>query len=261
MDILCMCGHGRCDASECLGRAAKRECQWDYGLLRFVVGDRQARPDVHVTDLTGCLRRAYFSKTVHAAQFPHEMLALSLGSITHGLLEGGDEIIRTEVPLRALGIVGKADVVYVDGFITDYKTTRWLTPSKLPYGSHVLQVNIYAQLLREQGEEPIGASIQYIDLSGPTKCRACKLPVIPVDGALECPICHARPRDAHLGGVLYPVDLKPADEIRHLIEERRDLLILALKSENQPDPEVGWLCGYCPFIEICEEGTEWKAQH
>jgi len=235
-------------------------CGYDYGLLRFIFRDRQERPDIHVTDLTGCLRKAYFGKKIPPVQYPHEVLVLSLGSITHGLLETGeDDTDKTELPLDALGIKGTADRVHFlpgGARIIDYKTTRWLKPSNLPYGSHELQVNIYAALLREQGFNVQSAAIQYIDLSGPTKCRACKLTLAPRDMGLVCPSCGNTPANAHLGAVLYEVTLRPHEEIVDLITERRDTLALALEMEDVPDAETGWLCKYCAYADgHCPEGA------
>ena len=162
---------------------------------------------MHVTDLTGCLKKAYLDKAKPKPQWVHERLVLFIGTAMHGLLEEGDEIIDAELPLEAYGVRGTADVVYkADGRVIDYKTTRWLNPSKLPYGSHELQVNIYAQLLRGMGREVSDLFIQYIDMSGPTKCRQCRLPVRPeASGILACPRCGVAPKNAHLGVALMEV--------------------------------------------------------
>jgi len=251
---------GEISSEECLACAANPEthrCQYDYGILRFIYRDRQDRPDVHVTDLTGCLRKAFFDKTRTIVSWAHQSLVLALGSITHGLLETEAEVDECEMAVDALGVKGTADRVHwVPGGarVVDYKTTRWLKPSNLPYGSHELQVNIYAQLLREQGIRVKSAAIQYIDLSGPTKCRKCNLPVIPDENGLVCPSCGAYPGGAHLGAVLYEVELHNADEIRALIEERRDTLVLALEMESPPEAEPGFLCNYCGHREVCQEG-------
>lgn len=263
MPVKCMVpGYkGTITSEECLACAADpttHRCQYDYGLLRFIYRDRQERPDVHVTDLTGCLRKAFYDKTREVTRWPHENIMLALGSITHGLLEAEEDIDECEMSVNQLGVLGTMDRVhYVPGGarVIDYKTTRWLTPSKLPYGSHELQLNIYVQLLKEAGIRVKSAAIQYIDLSGPTKCRQCKLPVVPFeqDGTqgLKCPSCGVMPKNAHLGAVLFEVQIMEEGTIRELIEERRDELLLALEMGSRPDAEQSFLCNYCAHREEC----------
>ena len=66
------------------------------------------RPDIHVTDLTGCLRKAWYSKTTEVAETPHSKYALMVGSIMHEGLEGSDEFMDAELPFQAEGVVGKS---------------------------------------------------------------------------------------------------------------------------------------------------------
>ena len=169
----------------------------------------------------------------------------------HAQLEKDDFNFKSELELIALGIVGKADVYYANGRILDYKTTRWLTPSRLPYGSHEKQVNIYAAMLREMGLPVTSAAIQYIDLSGPTKCRKCNKTYVPANGQLECPICGASKEDAHLGALIFEIELAPHEQVVQAIEERRDALLTALDTRTEPTRERSYLCDYCSFRDIC----------
>lgn len=265
--IKCMALKGLVTREECLACAQNLDntCGYDLGLLSFIFGDRQERTGIHVTDLTGCLRKSYLDRTVEVNQYPHEMLMLSLGSITHGLLDTGSDIGNTEVRTKGLGVQGTIDRIHpvVMGEserIIDYKTTRWLTPSKLPYGSHTLQVNIYAALERSLGKKIHSAAIQYIDLSGPTKCRSCKQTVVPVPDGLACPVCDNRPKDAHLGAVMFEVELIPDNDIKELIEERSAILTLAYEMKAAPDPEPSFLCGYCKHVETCSDGKLWTGR-
>jgi len=258
---------GRVTPEQCLQCAASGEarCDYDYALLRYIFSNTEERPDIHVTDITGCLKKAYLGKTIKVSRYPYEGMVLALGQITHGFLEGTeDNIVQTEVPVEAMGLKGRVDKLqFVEGGVdvTDFKTTRWLKPSNLPYGSHEKQVSIYARMLREKGYRVKRAFVQYIDLSGPTKCRSCKVPVVPSENGYVCPSCGNYPSEAHLGAVLYEVDLEPADEIEEFIESRRDQLILALEMNSPPEAEPGWLCKYCPYAKSgdCEEGEEWTA--
>jgi CRISPR/Cas system-associated exonuclease Cas4 (RecB family) len=185
------------------------------------------------------------------------MLMRSLGTITHGLLEAdpSDTTGFTERTFEVDGVEGTVDRYYTAlNRIVDYKTTRWLKPSNLPYGSHEVQVNIYAYLVRESGFPVDSAAIQYIDMSGPTKCRECKLPVVPVPDGLACPNCGMYPRGAHLGAVLFEVNLMHPDEIRAFVEQRKDSLRLAIDLDDEPDAEPSFLCSYCKFLEDCPTG-------
>jgi len=246
-------------AEACLSCALREEsdCGYDYALLRFMYDQVQLRTEIHATDLVGCALRSFWSKTKPIAEYPHNMLMRSLGTITHGLLETSSSGTEawTERTFEVEGVVGTVDRYYLQTHrLVDYKTTRWLKLANLPYGSHQVQINIYAYLLRENGHDVDSAAIQYIDLSGPTKCREHKLPVIPVPDGLACPTCGFYPRGAHRGAVLYEVDLMHPDEIKVFVEQRRDALRLSLDLDQEPDAEPSYLCGYCSFLDDCPTG-------
>ena len=247
MKILCSAGKGEMDHEACLAcaRTGLQKCGYDYVVLRALYENHEERPDIHVTDLTGCLRKAWYSKTTRVAETPHSKYALMVGSIMHGGLEGSDEYMDAELPFNEDGIVGRADVVYKDGRLLDLKTTRWLYPSKMPYGSHALQVNIYAYFLKKSGREVNRLQIQYLDMSGPTKCRKCKVPVIMVEGEFKCPSCKKIFSDAHLGAVLCDVRMMETEEIEGIINEKKNELQTALEAGMPPAKEPGFLCGYC----------------
>lgn len=256
--VICSTGKGKMHPNECLACALRQEndCGYDYALLRVLFAD-PPRTGIHVTDLTGCIRKSYLDKVNPSPEYVHEMLIRSLGTMTHGHFEGSDEYLDSEIPVEADGIVGRADIVYKDGRIVDFKTTRWLMPDKLPYSSHGLQVNIYAHLLRKMGREVNRLQIQYIDLSGPTKCRVHKLPVrFNALGQLTCPVCDTAPKGAHLGAVLFDIPLLPEEEIAQIVEERRNMLNDALKSKEMPRAEVSFLCNYCSHVDKCSEGQK-----
>ena len=248
---------------ECLACAAAGEnrCGFDYALLNFIYRNRESRPDIHVTDLTGCLLRSYWEKRTEVPRFAHEQMAVSLGSIVHGLLDEPSDVTENEFDLAKLGIKGRGDVYYPAlGRLVDFKTTRWLNPANLPYGSHILQVNIYAELMRRSDKPVESAAVQYIDLSGPTKCRACKLPLRPEPDGLRCPNCSQPAKNSHLGAVLYEVDLLSSEEITEMIVQRRDALVLAQEMDSPPDAEPSFLCNYCSFIDMCSEGQTWQGR-
>ena len=257
MNILCSAGKGEMEHTACLAcsRTGNQPCGYDYVVLRALYANHEDRPDIHVTDLTGCLRKAYYSKTQKIAETPHSKYAMMVGSLMHEGLEGSDEHMDAELPFSLDGVVGKADVVYKDGRLLDIKTTRWLYVNKVPYGSHALQVNIYAYFLKKSGRKVNRLQIQYLDMSGPTKCRKCRVPVIWVEGELKCPSCQKIFSNAHLGAALVEVPMMEVEEIESLINERKGELQTALEAGMPPAKEPGFLCEYCAFRSQCGPET------
>jgi CRISPR/Cas system-associated exonuclease Cas4 (RecB family) len=255
MNINCSAGMGVLDTQKCLTCALDHPgCGFDYAVLKAMFGSseqEQRRNEIHVTDLTGCIRKAWYDKTNTTAEYPHEMLTRWIGTKIHSAVEGSDELMDSELPVAYDGLVGKSDIVYKDGRIVDIKSTRWLMPAKVPYGSHVLQVNIYAYLLRKMGRQVTSLQIQYIDASGPSKCRKCRLPVRMYQGELRCPSCGQVVRGAHLGALLVDVDLLSDEEILERIQERKENLENALAMGIAPEKEPGYLCSYCAHLEKC----------
>jgi CRISPR/Cas system-associated exonuclease Cas4 (RecB family) len=253
-DIICSAGRGRRSKVACLACALSRnnECGYDYALLNALFLDKE-RTGIHVTDLTGCLRRAYYEKMDGALEHPHEMLARFVGTAVHGFIEQfPSEHLDSELPLRIDGLEGTADVVYKNGTIVDFKTTRWMKPNNLPYGSHAKQVNVYAAMLRAQGREVKRAFIQYIDLSGPSKCTTCKGPTAPgEDGVMQCKRCGRLLPNAHTGAHLVEIELEPENMIAEWIETRKKILEMSLDAEATPEAEPSFLCDYCAFREKC----------
>lgn len=255
MNVICSVSNEEITHEQCLDCALKNQggpCGYDYAILKRIFAvNGDERPDVHVTDLTSCLRKAWYSKKVKAASYVHEMLVRSLGTLFHAGVESKDPYLESEMKLSADGLVGTADVVYKDGRLLDVKTTRWLKPSKLPYGSHELQVNIYAHMLREMGFEVNKLQIQYVDMSGPTSCRACRVPVRMTEDGLACPKCGTTPKDAHMGAVLLEVPIYDPDQIASHVKRRSEDLNSALEMNMEPQREPGWICGYCSYIDEC----------
>jgi hypothetical protein len=114
-----------------------------------------------------------------------------------------------------------------------------------------LQVNIYAYLLRKMGREVAKLQIQYIDASGPTKCRACRLVVRKYEGEYRCPSCGKVIKNAHLGALLVDVPIMRDEEVLEHIQERKENLENAMAMGIAPEKEPGYLCGYCAHLEEC----------
>lgn len=179
------------------------------------------------------------------------MLVRWMGSSFHSMVEADDPYFESELKVAHDGIIGRSDLVYKDGTLVDLKFTRWIYPHKLPYGSHALQVNVYAWMLRKMGREISRLQIQYIDASGPTKCRTHRLPVRMIDGKLTCPKCLLTLKGAHLGVVLVDIPLMTDEEVVDHIGKRKENLEAALQMGIPPEREPGFLCAYCSHYEQC----------
>lgn len=250
MNIICSAGKGEMSAEDCLtcARTGDQLCGYDYIILRTMYANNSSasrRGEIHVTDLTGCMRKSWYDKSAPEAERPHETFARSVGTMIHGAIEGSDQWVESELRVEVEGIVGRADIVYYDGRLVDLKTTRWLYTSKVPYGSHAIQVNLYAYALKQMGRPVSRLQIQYLDMSGPTKCRKCRVPVQMFDGEIKCPVCFQYVKGAHLGAYLVDVPMMPEAEIKQLFEDRRDTLQNAIDMGMPPEMEPGFLCAYC----------------
>ena len=258
MKVICSVGFGEMEQEACLKCSASHDrppCGFDYALLKAIYGSNEKSDranEVHVTDLTGCARKAYLDKREPSPEPPHEMLVRWLGSGFHGMVEGQDELFDSELKVAHAGIVGRSDIVYKDGRLVDLKFTRWMYIDKLPYGSHSLQVNIYAWMLRQMGRKIDRLQIQYIDASGPTKCRKCRLPVRMVGDTLACPKCLLAPKGAHLGVYLVDISVLTDEEVLYHIQGRKDDLEAALAMGMPPEREPGFLCNYCSHLDVCQ---------
>lgn len=254
-NILCSAGQGEMTKDACLGCALQLQnrCGFDYSVLLAMFHDKE-RTGIHVTDLTGCLRQAWFGKVQPPLEYPHEMLARFLGTGIHSYIEGfsDPDTYASEFPVEGLGLVGTADVVYHNGRLVDYKTTRWLQIAKLPYGSHVKQLNIYAAMLRSMGREITSAAIQYIDMSGPSKCSKCRGPVAPDEGGvMVCTRCgHSLP-SWHPGVAIVEVELEDDKMVAEWIQTRLAILQLSVEQNVMPEAEPSYICDYCSFREQC----------
>lgn len=236
--------------------AGDNVCGYGYQTLKRL-HEFESRPEVHVTDLTGCLRKAYLGKTIESAPYPHEKLAMMIGLAVHEYLEVTDEHVESEIALEFDGIHGRADAVFEGGLLLDIKTTRWLNTSRVPYGEHELQVNIYAYMLRKQGHEVNQLQIQYVDMSGPTKCRTHKQAYVPLDdeGNIGCPVDGQSYDNSHLGAYIADVRMWSDKEVEDAIMDRAAELKMSIATGVTPQAETGWLCSYCSFTDVCPEGA------
>ena len=66
---------------------------------------------------------------------------------------------------------------------------------------------------------------------------------------LEIVQCDYVNENGHLGAMLVDVPLDDESLLIDLIEERQAILSKALDGGDKPDPEPGFLCGYCPHTQ------------
>ena len=250
--LLCSGGKGEVTKEGCLAcaRSMQQNCGYDYSTVSVLLSEKE-RTGIHVTDITGCLRKAWYEKTTTQPEYLHARAYLLIGNAMHKYMEVNAEGGEAEREVKAMGIEGTMDI-YRDGNIVDLKTSRWITPAKLPYGSHAMQVNIYAEMMRALGHEVKRLFVQYIDMTGPTKCKTCKAMFVPDEsGYLSCPRCKREYSAAHAGAELIEIDSYPREEVQEYINERRDILTNSLETGTAPAQEPSFLCDYCAFKNIC----------
>ncbi len=256
--VVCSAGKGTMTVGECLDCARRTglpPCGFEHTMLSAMYGafTEDRSKEIHVTDLTKCIRKAFLDKTTIVPEMPHEKLAAFSGLAHHALLEAkADTAAEAEMVVSLDGVVGRVDSLNEDGVLIDYKTVKEIYRDRLPYGEHDLQLNIYAYMLRRMGKQVNGIRLVYISRAGPTTCkrfvekRPCNTPVEWVNGRIQCPRCGNRPDNAHLGVVTVNVDMYPDNEIEEVFTLRSQLLRAALDTGALPPGETGWLCRYCP---------------
>ena len=252
---------------ECLECALANDtpCGFPYGLLKAgSVLLAKPRPKVHVTDLTGCLRRAYFGKVADYYEPPSQWIASILGIFIHSKLEEfAPPGSYTELPLSAVTpsgveVVGTVDLLTKDGEIRDTKSKRFLTPERLPDSSNSRQVNIYRWLLHENGYTAKSGVLEYLALRGATRCQKCKCELIQrEDKKWECPKCKKEwdEKKAHRGTFRAKVEIYPLEAVEQWVDQRAMILDNALNLGTiapKIDESGGWVCDYCSFRKECK---------
>lgn len=256
------CSGGKYDEpitkQQCLNCAlesnGKQPCGYGYRLLYSLLDTQEDRTEeIHVTDLTGCMRKAYYSKVEPEPPFVHDLLVLWMGNVVHDALDIDNDEVSSEVPVATGDVIGRLDAKYTsDGRLEDVKTTRWMSVTKLPYGSHETQINYYNAMQEEKSDS---LQIQMIDLSGPTKCRKDNVLYRMIGGRLQCPICGVTNENAHLGAYIVDVPVWDKEYTVRELEYKAAVLKQAIEDGDLPDPEPSYLCGYCPFSQ-CEQHPE-----
>lgn len=245
------------DACRSCALSVPSPCGYDYALIKRIHQALEPREGIHVTDLVHCLKRAYYDATEPVPERVSDVMYRVLGTATHALLEDEqDENLITELPLEYQGVVGRVDAYYPEkGILVDFKTTRWLMPDRLPYGDHEKQVNVYRWLLENNGYPVNQMFLHYIDLSGPTKCRSCKLPLVKKVDGFYCPVCGKFDRNGHHGTAMVRVNIELVEEIEEFVLSRKQALEEAIQTGTPPQSDAGFLCNYCQFSQSCPDSA------
>ncbi|MEM4204634.1 MAG: hypothetical protein QXS54_11245, partial [Candidatus Methanomethylicaceae archaeon] len=185
-------------AEECLACAKRLRtppCGYTYPLLKAMLLSNEDRSSsIHVTDVVGCLRKAYFYKKNNVPDYVHNYLAVFIGKAVHAYIEQfTDEQGSSEVKVSHGDVVGSADYVTEDT-VYDFKTTQKIIPKYLPYGKHLEQVSAYASILQKQK-----GIICYISTSGPSKCPECNKGLRYINGKATCVYCNYIDPQGHVG--------------------------------------------------------------
>ena len=183
-----------------------------------------------VTKLTRCARyRWYLNQFPETNTEPDDaaLFRMFMGSMAHAGIDSASDDPGLEFSMwHSLSpqwvVAGTADLVKIEAdraTIFDFKTTR--TIPKEPYASAIMQVRLYAWLLRQHGcQLPIDGLIAYLSRAG----------------------------DGFRG---YRFELEP-----YTTDEVRELVAVA-EREEPPDaePVSSWECGRCPFSQCPRHGV------
>jgi len=211
-------------------------------IIRAVKADAEGAHDLlSASHLCGCLRAAWLKQKVDYFEALGRRLPLMMGTFVHNLLIADNSWELCEHPvawttpdgLRVTGHIDHVDLL--TGVLSDYKTTRWMKISALPYGTHAIQANIYRWLAEHNDDgkvvDIVTLQVVYIDLTGPDK------------------------NGTHQGIHVCPIPIWNDDAIEEYISSRAQTLACADK-DTPPMVEraQNWLCQYCPprIFEECE---------
>ena len=105
---------------------------------------------IHVTDLTGCIRKSYYIKK-HGFPLNEKMAFwLLFGAVVHDMLTpiiaeylNGEREVRTVYEYQGVEIQATADVL-ADDVVVELKTCNKLPYN--PYSSHIEQINAYMHI-------------------------------------------------------------------------------------------------------------------
>lgn len=241
---------GRLVSQEEVAEHAKREPflgPWPVAVLLHQTEDLpQDWRFVRASELGRCLRQRALRSVEPFFVRPDSVWMALVGRGLHrelsenlrANLDEGDALVevRLEHPFEVAGeslvISGQVDFYHRPSrTIVDYKGTGSLYRKGVPLWSYIVQQNVYAQLLRWQGEDPQRAVLWYAKFEV-VKGRVQSL-------AVDVPLWEER-------------------DVLALLTELGQLVVLAHRDGVLPPPfqegdEGFWQCRYCPVADVCRE--------
>jgi CRISPR/Cas system-associated exonuclease Cas4 (RecB family) len=179
----------------------------------------------HVTELTGCLAKAYFSRTRQVQETVESAWAKLRGSLLHYMVRslGWSELkvnMKFQLNGEVVTLVGRVDAYDPEtATVYDLKTSRfvkWQAEKEfIPRENHIAQLQSYYTILDSYAIPVSRLVLVYVD-----------------DRDIA-------PREVPLGNR------------REWLIQRASLLHSSLKNDTMPDPEPNAWCKYCPFASIC----------
>jgi hypothetical protein len=234
------------DWVDCLACAAtwKNPCSLSYPILKAIQTDADSGHSFpSVTSLTGCIRQAWLQRTTDYYEYPSGRIALLVGTAMHGFLEHANGEALAEIKLRYTtpsGIVihGTADLYVPElELLQDWKSAKEIYLSKLPYGDHETQINLYAYMLERNEIEPRHPvktlQMVYISKTGPD-----------------------RKKGQHNGVVKMPIEKWKPARVEDFLHRRAWLLREAMDGRLVPNmiaKAERWHCDYCPVRRACDK--------
>jgi len=240
--FICEADERQVPFDECLACAAQEHpCTFPYAMLAWLAEDaREPHDSISVTALTGCVRQAYLRRNRPYYERPSKRTALVFGTLIHNALARRVHAgAMSEIALRVttpdgVAISGRADLA-INGdrrVLADFKTTRRIVPSKLPYGDHEAQLNLYRYMLARNELDPQMQAgrlvVYYVDLTGPGQ--------------------------EHNGVVPCELPVWPEERAASYLRERAKALHAALNGGALPpkiERERSWACAYCSVNTVC----------
>jgi len=183
-----------------------------------------------VTELTSCLAKGYFERTVPTRESVESAWAKLRGTLLHYAVRslGWSELqarMSFENDGRSVTILGHADAYDPEtSTIYELKTTRfaeWQAENGyIPHENHVAQIQCYQTMLEQHGIPVKRLVMVYVD---------------------DCTI-HTKQG--------------PLGDRRGWMIQRASVLHKALLTQQSPGAEVGYWCRYCSFFTMCPRKQE-----
>ena len=190
--------------------------------------DRSKQKEIGPSQIGGCRRQVYYQLTDTPAINQTESLAAILGTAIHAMIA---EAIKHEDPfgdnflieqeMDAFGIPAHTDLYIRDKrLVVDWKTTTKASLRYFPSEQQIMQVQLYAHILKQSGENPETVS----------------LVTIPRDGKMEHILVHSEPYNPEIA----EAGLKWLAEVREMAEK---------KEIPAPEKPKHFCASYCEWYD------------